>query len=308
MALRRLIYALALVGSLVFYGAYQKWVSFVLLMVAAGLPWLSLILSLPAMLSARMEIQAPSRLRTGDRSRAVLTIICRLPLPPMRGRIRVRNCLTGQTWLLKSGGELPTAHCGGLTLTPVRGKVYDYLGLMGRKLRKNGEITVPVLPSPVALAVPPDLSRYLARAWRPKAGGGYAENHELRLYHPGDNLNQVHWKMSAKTGKLILREPMVPERGLVLLTLDVAGTARELDTKFGRLLWLGEYLLEKGVTFEVRALTGGGIESRTVSGEASLAKCVEALLCAAPASEGSIRDRVFQASWQYYIGGGTDEA
>ena len=308
MALRRLFYGLMLTVSLVFYGAYQQWVSFVLLIVAVGLPWLSLILSLPAMMSARMEIQAPPRLRTGDQCRAALLGRCRLPLPPMRGRIRVRNGLTGQTWLMKSGRTLPTAHCGGLTLTPVRVRVYDYLGLVSRRLRKNGEVTVPVLPMPVELAIPPDLSRYLARAWRPKAGGGYAENHELRLYRPGDNLNQVHWKMSAKTGKLILREPMVPERGLVLLTLDVAGTAEELDTKFGRLLWLGEYLLEKGLTFEVRALTGAGIESRAVSGEASFSKCVEGLLCAAPAGEGSIRDREFRASWQYYIGGGTDEA
>ena len=58
----------------------------------------------------------------------------------------------------------------------------------------------------------------------------------------------------------------------------------------------------------MRALTGAGIESRAVSGEASFSKCVEGLLCAAPAGEGSIRDREFRASWQYYIGGGTDEA
>ena len=59
----------------------------------------------------------------------------------------------------------------------------------------------------------PDLDRYIARAWKPKSGGVCRRNHELRLYRPGDSLNQVHWKLTAKTGKWMIRQPMEPQRG-----------------------------------------------------------------------------------------------
>ena len=157
------------------------------------------------------------------------------------------------------------------------------------------------------MEVPPDLTQYLARSWRPKPGGGYAENHEIRQYHPGDNLNQIHWKLSAKVGDLMLREPMEPERGLMLLTMDLRGTPEELDIKFGRLLWLGSWLLEHLIPFEVRALTGNGVESWAVTDEWSLQTFMEALLCAPYAKEGSILDRSFAAAWRHHIRGDPDE-
>jgi hypothetical protein len=156
--------------------------------------------------------------------------------------------------------------------------------------------------------LPPNLTQHLARSWRPKPGGGYAENHEIRQYHPGDNLNQIHWKLSAKVGDLMLREAMEPERGLMLLTMDLCGTPEKLDIQFGRLLWLSNWLLENSIPFEVRVLTGNGIETWAVPDAWSLQKCIEALLCAPYAKEGSIRDRSFAAAWQHHIGGEPDEA
>ena len=255
-----------------------------------------------------LEPRAPVRVPVGLTETVRLRGKSPLPEPPFRGRIRVTKPLTGEKWLLKSGQTLPTEHCGGLRLEVVKGRAFDYLGLLGIRVRKTVNRMVLVVPYPKKLEIPPDLERYLARAWRPKFGGGYAENHELRLYRPGDSLNQVHWKLSAKTGELILREPMEPERGLLLVTLDVCGTAEELDRKFGRLLWLGQYLLEQSLRFEVRALTKNGIESRTVTEERELRKCVEELLCAEPAPEGSMQDRELVAFWHYHIGGGADEA
>lgn len=214
---------------------------------------------------------------------------------------------TGERWKLRSGQTLPAEHCGGLRIEPVRLRVYDYLGLIRLRVRKFETHTALVLPNPIKTTIPPELDRYLACAWRPKFGGGYAENHELRLYRPGDSLNQVHWKLSAKTGKLILREPMEPVRGLLLLTLDINGTPAELDRKFGRLLYMGQYLLSHALRYEIRALTAAGVETYPVEAHSGLQSACEKLLCAAPAGEGSIRDRAYRASWQYHIGGEPDE-
>lgn len=225
----------------------------------------------------------------------------------MRCKFRVTKPITGEYWILKPGDLLPTAHCGGLIAEPYRARVFDQLGLFSMKIRKSSSKVFLVMPNEASMDIPPDLTRYLARAWKPKFGGGFAENHEMRLYRPGDNLNQVHWKLSAKTGKLILREPMEPQRGLMLLTLDIRGTGHQQDRKFGRLLWLGRYLLEKGFSFEIRALSGRGLEVCPVSDSRQLHRALENLLCAPPAEEGSILDQSFAASWQFYLGGDADE-
>lgn len=308
MAGRRLIYFAVLCGSLVFYAAYQEWLAWILLLTVLGLPWFSLALSLPAMLCFRTEAEGPERIRMGVRGTTWLLGVSVLPMPLFRGKLRLHRCTTGEEWVLKAGGNLPTEHCGAVTVTPEKCRVYDYLGLFALPVRKKTGKTILVRPVLLKMKTPPDFSHFLAQAWRPKPGGGFAENHELRLYRPGDSLNQVHWKLSAKTGKLIIREPMEPDRRLVLLTLDLRGTAAELDRKFGRLLWLGNYMLELGIRFEIRALTGDGVQGWPVTMEYDLNRAVDALLRANPAAEGSIREQNYVASWQRYIGGEPDEA
>lgn len=307
MMTRILLYLAALTGLGVFYIYYQEWVSWLALVATLGLPWLSLLVSLPAMLDVRLELEAPARLRVGTPAKARLRGVSRWPLPPVKSKILLTRPITGESWILKPGQELPTDHCGALTAQLRRPRVLDYLGLFRIRPRQGSGAVITVLPEPVPLETMPDLQRYLAKSWRPKSGGGFSENHELRLYRPGDALNQVHWKLSAKTGKLIIREPMIPERGLVLLTMDVEGTPEILDRKFGQLLWLGDYLLEHSVAFEIRAMTERGLESLPVSGRVQLEKALETLLAAGPARD-TIRAHPMAASWQYHVGGETDEA
>lgn len=307
MAVRRVLYGLALIGSLIFYGAYQEWFSWILLLTVLLFPWLSLILSLGAILRVKLEPSAAAKIPAGSNERIQIKACCKDPQPPIKSKIRITKPITGESWVLKPGDKLPTDHCGGLLAQLHKPIICDYMGLFRFRIRKTSYQSFLVLPEPVTMDVPPDLTQYLARAWRPKPGGGYAENHEIRQYHPGDNLNQIHWKLSAKVGDLMLREPMEPEKGLMLLTMDLSGTPEELDIKFGHLLWLSNWLLENLIPFEIRVLTGNGIESWAVCDEWSLQKCIEALLCAPFAPEGSIQDRNFTAAWQHHIGGEPDE-
>lgn len=307
MALRRIYYIMALAGCLMFYLAYQKWFSWIVLLAVFFLPWMSLLLSLRAMICTKMKLTAPERVELGNEAKIRLEVKSPVPRPPFRCRIRVTKPITGESIILKRRDILPADHCGGLTVQIERAKLYDYLGLFSRKIRRIPACTVRVMPKPVEMPVPPDLTRYLARAWRPKQGGGYAENHEIRPYHPGDTLNLVHWKLSSKMDSLMLREPMEPDQGLMLLTLDLCGTPDELDRKLGRLLWLGKMLLDRQIRFTVIAMTGNGIETWLVPSEWSLNHCMDELLCTPYAAEGSVRDRNYSAAWQFHIGGEPDE-
>lgn len=303
-----MLYLACLAGGVGFYIAYGEWFSWVVLLMILGLPWLSLLLSLPAMVSLHLEIEAPVALVQGAAAEVWLLGTGPLPMPPFTGKLRLRCCISGDICRIYSHQSLPTSHCGGITVTVEKPRVCDYLGLFRFHAKAAEPKTLLVRPAPLPVKEPPDLKRFLARAWKPKPGGGYSENHELRLYRPGDNLNQVHWKLSAKTGNLTLREPMEPQRGLVLLTMTLRGSPEELDRKFGRLLWLGAFLLEQEVPFEIRALTGSGIRSLAVDSPQALIRAIDKLLCDPAAAEGSIRDQNYAASWQYHIGGQPDEA
>ncbi len=305
---RRIIYLLSLAGCGIFHFAYRGWVSWMALLTVAGLPWLSLALSLPGMLTLKIIPQIPDKVVLGTPVKVQLMGSTWFPIPVFRCCLMIRRATTGQTWKQKKARELPTDHCGALVMAPCRIRVFDYLGLFKLPRRLRAEKTLIVRPTPLRPDTVPDLERYLARRWRPKPGGGYSENHELRLYRPGDSLGLVHWKLTAKTGKLILREPMEPIRGQAVVTMDLSGSPQLLDGKFGRLLWMGGYLLERQVPFTLQVLTGQGPAVHHIDTPQALDRAVDALLCCPPVSSGSIRDRKITASWHYHLGGDGDES
>ena len=180
-------------------------------------------------------------------------------MPPFRGHIRVTSCCTGKQWRYVPERGCSQEHCGGYRVRVEKAKICDYLGIFAFRDRKTKEQTSLVRPKDAPVSDLLDPQRVELGSWVPKAGGGFSENHEHRLYRPGDSLNQLHWKLSAKVGDLILREPMEPVRGAVLLTVSLRGDPETLDRKLGRLLWVGRYLLERELDFEVRALTGSGV-------------------------------------------------
>lgn len=308
MAGRRFLYLAVLLGCLVFYFAYGQWLAWLLLVAVAAVPWFSLVLSIPAILRFRVSAAGSDILAPGTETDLWLLGKCSLPMPPFKGKIRLRSMLTGQSWRYSVSKGFTPLHCGGICATVEKARICDYLGLFSFPAKLGDPKTILVRPQSVAVPTPPDLHRYIARSWKPKFGGGFAENHELRLYRPGDSVHQIHWKLSAKTGKLILREPMEPEHGRVLLRLDLYGTPEELDRKLGRLLWLGTNLLDRNIDYEIQCLTDDGCERWSVSNAALLQDAIDSILHRKSAAAGTLQDRPEAAAWQYYIGGGIDEA
>ena len=306
MVRRRLLWLTCFVGSVVFYWAYREWLSWLIVMVVVFLPAVSLLLSLPAMLTCRMQVRCAQAVSVGEAAPVACIGDSTLPLGEIRGRIRVENTLTGGKWKLANGRQLPTQHCGMLWVSPDRMWVCDYLGLLRLPLGKKQPMKVLVRPVSVEVENPPDMSRYLASAWKPKPGGGFSENHELRLYRPGDSLRQVHWKLSAKTGKLIYREPMEALRGKAALTLTLSGNPEQLDDKLGRLLYMSRHLCQQGIPHEIRCLTGIGMEVFLIKSDDDSDRAVDALLGATTVQEACDPD-FGAASWRYHIGGGGGE-
>ncbi len=304
---RRVGYLTILLGSLVFFGLYQQWLSWLLLLMILVLPWLSLCMSLPAMLTVRAEFRCPKFLRMGMPARTAMDFQCKFPTPPIRCELKLRHSLSDVTYVGQPGEMIPTEHCGVMSVSVEKFYVYDYLGLFRRRLHRDGMTRVYIYPKPVATEQVPILAERAVSLWRPKPGGGFSENHDLRLYRPGDDLRNLHWKMSAKTGKFIYREPIEPVQKGRLLTLTLNGTPAQLDCKLGQLTYLAEQLLAKQMSFDVLGVTGNGTVQAQIADKASLEACLQQLL-EGPTASADEMQKQDDALWQHHIGGDSHEA
>lgn len=303
----RLLYLAAWVGSLIFLYAYQQWAAWMIFLTVTFLPLLSLLVSLPAILTAKMSMQMPPSVPMGTPTRLHVTVRSALPTPRWRISVRTSHTMRGEQWYLSADSYCPTSHCGALECAPHRAWICDYMGLFRIPMKKPGNFCLLILPKSRKPARVPDLDALLSHSWRPKPGGGFSENHELRLYRPGDNLRQIHWKLSAKTGDLILREPMVPQDDRLLLWLHLTGSPDTLDKKLGKLLWLSNHLLELGFLHDILIFTGENGHLWTISSIRELETATAEFLRLKPAAqaEGAYPTRHYR--WQYCIGGETDE-
>lgn len=305
MVKRRILYALSLLGCLVFYVAHGQWLSWLLLCLVAGLPVLSLLLSLLELCFLQPQLRIPEEMTQGH-SMPLSVTFTKSPLMTWQYRVDVTNMLTGQKYSLDAGDHFPASHCGLLQCSTKGLYMTDHLGLFRLRLLPEKTWQLPVRPIPVPMNISNDIQRLMAQSWQPKPGGGFSEQHDLRLYRPGDNLNQIHWKLSAKTGKYIIREAMIPNHGRILVTMYLRGSNSLLDEKLGNLLWLGQYLLRQGTPFTLHVLTAEGITQLSISQAKELDDALTALLSAQTAPTDAVMEPV-SAAWQCHIGGDADE-
>ena len=305
MAKRRCLYLAVLLCATVFYWANHQWLGWLLLLAVLILPVLSLVLSLPGVFTLRIRMACPSAVSCGDQILVQVTNESWLPVPMHRCIISVYKPLTKVKSMLKSGGTLPTQHCGKLFCRVEKVMITDYLGLFCFHMKTSVTATVTVLPEPITVTHPPQLCQRFTASWKPKPGGGFAENHEMRLYRPGDNLNQIHWKLSAKTGKLVIREPMIPAGQHVVVGLSLWGSEEALDIKFGRLIGLCTYLQDMGIHFELQAVTAAGVMHYPITTQQDIVKAVDTLLGMEPAAQNE--ELTDSAAHIYWIGGTADD-
>lgn len=202
--------------------------------------------------------------------------------------------------------ELATHHAGAYRCMLEKGSVYDYLGLFRFPLRlpELGELLV--LPEDIQPIDTPSLTQLTARRYRAKPAGGFSETHEMRAYHPGDSMRDIHWKLSAKTDSLIVREPIEPVRGQAVLSFDLAGTRDAVDRTLGLLQWMSGWLLSQELSHTVCWLDPESFEPQTAQiASAEDLRALLELLLHTGLKEGtpSIANRSFPAAdWRYHIG------
>lgn len=292
MIINRLLYLALVVISLIFYFASSLWISWLLLVLVVSLPVLTLLISLPAMLSCRMEVFLADTVEQGEK--AALHMKMRswrlLPLPDMQLclNLQTRDQLRDMRYLSRLSREegvlnLPTETCGFLKPEFRKGRVYDTLGLFRLPMRLPKLAPLAILPPARRPSPMPQLEQLLQQDLKPKPGGGYSEQHDHRVYRPGDPVKDIHWKLSLKTEELVVREPLQPVQRRIVLALRTPRGAESRGHNLGNLRYLSNWLLENNVTHQIVWMEGTSMRLKTVSAPEDTIQVVRAA-CLAPES------------------------
>jgi uncharacterized protein (DUF58 family) len=137
----------------------------------------------------------------------------------------------------------------------------------------------PVLVYPaVRLLGPDEITAVLEAGWRERYRRGRGAGlFNLRPYHPGDDPRLVHWKTSARTGELILKELEEEDRPQIRLIVEdpSPGTPLEaIEADVSYLASLAAHAIRQGASVELRTAEGS---SDLGAGEVHLDRILECL-------------------------------
>lgn len=252
--LRVILWAMLIGAAWLFQVYYNAWPGPWLLACVAVLPPVLFLLSLPSMLSLRLRFEGPERVVRGTKAGLTLRVTDERLLPVHAVMLQLELCnlyteeVTHESYRLSnlSSGRitvpLPTEKCGVISCRIIHCELQDMLGLFAIRRSFDAEFSCAVLPEAQEARVNLDAALDAVRILKPKYGGGYAEEHDLRDYRPGDMPNSIHWKLSSKTDRLIVREALSVENCDVFLVLEQPGAH---DEGLAVLRWLSAELLRR---------------------------------------------------------------
>ena len=120
------------------------------------------------------------------------------------------------------GFVLPTDHRGVVTVGPVLCVARDPVGLLRRERERTRAQRIHVHPRTVLMgAVLQGVLRDVEGAVTQDLSSSDVSFHALRDYVPGDDRRNVHWRTTARVGRLMVRQFEETRRAHLLLVLDL---------------------------------------------------------------------------------------
>lgn len=119
-----------------------------------------------------------------------------------------------------------------------------------------------------------------------KRGAEYNPDYEVREYIPGDELKSIHWKLTAKQDRLMVRERLATGRDKMNVLLPLTGNREENDGLLEALYGLCRLLLEKEYPVQLYWPGKGMLQGCFVAEFGELENAISRILSGA-ASEGN---------------------
>lgn len=208
------------------------------------------------MTAGRMEFRirnVPPMVELGQKILLVVEVRSRSVFGAVKYRmpVKIENRFSGKERGTKYAGtalrgrhsvrlEFLTEECAVEEIRLDTAVVYDFLGIFGRRIPVSEGAAVRVFPKPEAVPVeitrrtrefPADAQEYSSR----QSGDDPSEIYQIREYRERDPVRSIHWKMSAKEDKLMVKELGRPLGCTVLLRLELSDAGRD-GRDFGRMV------------------------------------------------------------------------
>ena len=235
-------------------------------------PLCTIPISLHLRKKLEVGIEAALSLRKGDEA----TITVKLSNPTIFAALRVRCDVVVQnqlnretlkyhihTWAApkktqKCGLRVASEYCGRLRVWVPQVVLYDCFGIFGIRCKCNAVTHMTVQAEtfePNVILVPnPSATDDSESYSQERPGADLTETFQLREYVPGDSPRQIHWKLTNKFDKLIVRDPGLPISKNVLVFWERTGESGDpnlIDAQAEVIISLCRSLVDMGIQFTV---------------------------------------------------------
>lgn len=296
-----MIYAVLLLALLALNLYLNESHALLLLAAAVVLPILSILLCRRAKDTVSMTLEPVEQ--AGEEEphfRGTLRNSSAFPAAVVRGALSVQNALTGtaveQTLRASVAGKgeksvrflVEEPEVGKLFATVTDLTVQDLFGLVSYPVRQVAPaellILPPDVPADVQMMQALETSGESVRYSEHEKGHDVSELFDLRDYVPGDDVRSIHWNLTAKQDKPILREFSQPLNYSVILLVELAkSSADALQACVTYASAISKGLLEAGVLHTLVWYDAGTdtLEEHNITGEEERAMAELRLLSSA---------------------------
>ena len=227
-----------------------------------------------------------------------------IPVAHARATIHVSNLLTGEQAQVSVSASLPprgqvevpfelsSANCGRIACSVESICLFEPFRIFSRRVPCEAQRRLTVMPTlhsahmrDVHAASPLSDTTVFSPYVK---GTDLSEVFALREYEEGDELKRIHWKLSEKIDRVIVRDASLPLDNALLLFWDknissgAADVAERADAQAEVVLALMEQLARADVSFEVASndIPAGTCPRSFVTGEADIYEVIGQLLSA----------------------------
>lgn len=178
--------------------------------------------------------------------------------------------------------ELLSRHAGRVEVVVTEFVTWDWLGILCLRdagQRSSWVIVAPKTERGSGEELVASVENFPDENETKKRGTDVNPDYEIREYVPGDDLKSIHWKLTAKTGRTMVRERLATGRDKINVLLALTREEEENDGLIASLHSLGLMLLDKGYPIRLCWLGKGGIlQGRYLAEEGELENAMDEIL------------------------------
>ncbi len=256
------LYSISLIAAFIFFLFYKMWLSWYILIALLAIPVFALIVTIAASLTVKFSVVNPAVTVKGKPAFIKLSIegiasafsfykVKMITTDHMAGTQEKKVIVICDNGVTKI--PLGTNHCGAYSYKLSKLKVYDLLGFFHFDQNINKDIELLVKPSPEMPGYMPDMYGFKAKNLR-KSSKPNSEIYDIRDYQLGDPVKTIHWKMSAKKDKYLVKEPLEEYGGYSRVILKMTDDRDELDLHLGQILFTSKFFIDHEVAHIIRVI------------------------------------------------------